>query len=109
MADPGVSEEGSSLLKRRNLRRMPRASPPSCVARTNGRAVSLRDYKRLQLKRKNVFSHTSVFDAVRLKYRKGMETTCFVKLQCSIIFFTELFPRCVVLCNPVSELDGQFV
>ncbi len=93
MADPGVSEEGSSLLKRRNLRRMPRASPPSCVARTNGRAVSLRDYKRLQLKRKNVFSHTSVFDAVRLKYRKGMETTCFCETSMQHNFFYRTLPQ----------------
>ncbi len=46
------------------------------TARTNSRAVSLRDWNRLQFRRKKAFSHMRLYqDAVRVEYRQG---TCFI-------------------------------
>ncbi len=42
------------------------------TARTNSRAVSLRDWNRLQFRRKKAFSHMRLYqDAVRVEYRQG--------------------------------------
>ncbi len=45
------------------------------TARSNSRAVSLRDWNRLQFRRKKAFSHMRLYqDAVRVEYRQG--TAC---------------------------------
>ncbi len=43
------------------------------TARTNGCPVSLCDYKKASVEEEKSFFHTSVFDAVRVKYRKGTQ------------------------------------
>ncbi len=53
------------------------------TTRTNSRAVSLRDWIRLQFRRKKAFSHMRLYqDAVRVEYRQGTLT-----LKCCNSFF----------------------
>ncbi len=52
------------------------------TARTNSRAVSLRDWNRLQFRRKKAFSHMRLYqDAVRVEYRQGTRFTCVHRLM----------------------------
>ncbi len=62
------------------------------TARTNSRAVSLRDWNRLQFRRKKAFSHMRLYqDAVRVEYRQGTLSLPGKIQQCACIFFSFLY------------------
>ncbi len=76
------------------------------TARTNSRAVSLRDWIRLQFRRKKAFSHMRLYqDTVRVEYRQGTPHFFFrVKQKYSFNLCNLLSWQCRHLTNVVVAI-----
>ncbi len=77
------------------------ADPLVCfftTARTNSCAVSLRDWNRLQFRRKKAFSHMRLYqDAVRVEYRQGTPFLTIFKNQVFSLYIPINFNQTAVV------------